>query len=160
MHAFNEGILKYCMDTFFEKVTPARKKEIDLLVDEIMCPQRSSIRPLYPRVNFTNGFTNLTLLTATERLGVCFTLMILSMMKRGQDVLEHVLQQYNKDNDIDEDMEPEMTLDLLHDEEPQQMAHCMMTKKDAMQHPMTSPHEQNPNVTVLPSLISSSFLNV
>jgi hypothetical protein len=115
MHAFNEGVLKYCMESFFLKVTPSRKKEIDHLVDEVMCPQRSSVRHLFPRVNFTNGFTNLTLLTATERVGVCFTLMILSMMKRGQAVLGHVLQDYNSDDSVD--MEPEMMLSTVEDDE-------------------------------------------
>jgi hypothetical protein len=87
MHAFLEGVLKHAMIAIFDTILPSKKILLDRLVDDVIRSQRSCIREVYPRTNFSKGFTNLTLLTANEWLGVCFTIMLLSMMDRGIEVL-------------------------------------------------------------------------
>ncbi len=84
LHAFLEGILKYSMGIIFDSSLTARMKvEVDKIVDRCFANNRNSQRKFFPRTNFRKGFTNLTLLTACEWEGVCFTVMILSMMKNA-----------------------------------------------------------------------------
>jgi hypothetical protein len=87
MHAFNEGVLKYCMQNLFSKFVPTRKARIDDLVDSVVKNQRSSVRSQFPRTDFSKGFSNLTLLTATEWVGVCFTMLIIVMLERGKEIV-------------------------------------------------------------------------
>ncbi len=91
MHAFNEGILKYCMKNIFEKIPPSRKARLDDVVDNVFRKQRSSLRRVFPRTNFVKGFSNLTLITASEWVGVCFTTFILTMLEQGQAILLPIL---------------------------------------------------------------------
>jgi len=56
-------------------------------VDDIVVPVRSSLRKDYPRCSFTCGITNLTLLTADERSGVAFVLVLVAISKPGSDML-------------------------------------------------------------------------
>ena len=48
---------------------------------------RSSLRNDYPRDRITCGITNLTLLTADERYGVAFVLILVALSKPGSDML-------------------------------------------------------------------------
>jgi hypothetical protein len=48
---------------------------------------RSSERNAYPRVSFTRGYTQLTMLSADERVGQLFVLALLLQTKPGRDVL-------------------------------------------------------------------------
>jgi hypothetical protein len=99
MHAFLEGVLKYCMMVAFASLTVAKRAELDRIVHNVFCCQKNSVRSQFPRADFTHGITNLTLLTATEWGGVCFTLMLLTMMKSGQEVLSSAFG-YGEDEDL------------------------------------------------------------
>jgi hypothetical protein len=94
MHAFNEGVLKYCMKEIFERIPPSKKARLDDVVDKVFRNQRSSLRNVFPRTNFVKGFSNLTLITASEWVGVCFTTFILSMLEQGQNILLPILNGY------------------------------------------------------------------
>jgi len=100
MHAFLEGVLRHAMRAIFAALKPSKKADLDALVDEVVRHQRSSSRTLFPRTNFKKGFSNLSLLTASEWLGVCFTLLLTTMMDRGRVILASACQN-NMDDDED-----------------------------------------------------------
>ena len=108
MHAFNEGVLKYCMEAIFDLIPPKMKANLDNIVDVVFCRQRSSVRHLFPQTNFVKGFTNLTLITATERIGVCFTVFILSMLEQGKQIFLKLLNGHGN-NEIDLNIDSEIS---------------------------------------------------
>ena len=69
-----------------------------------------SILGEFPRINFTRGFTCLTLLTASEKVGVLFAAYILLHTERGQAIMEKVLSRqqekyvrlYNQDIQVED----------------------------------------------------------
>jgi hypothetical protein len=99
MHAFNEGLLKYCMKVIFDRIPPSKKAKLDDLVDKVFAKQCSSVKDLLPRTNFVNGFTNLTLITASEWIGVCFTTFVVSMLEQGQQILLPLLTSIGEEYD-------------------------------------------------------------
>ena len=102
MHAFLEGVLKYCMMVVFSKLTVKNKATMDQIVDTVFRGQKNSVRKSYPRADFSHGITNLTLLTATEWGGVCFTLLLLTMVKSGEEVLGTAFYLDDADNNNDQ----------------------------------------------------------
>ena len=93
MHFGEGGYFKYINETFLDPLHPTEAKEIDYMVETILGRSvlRSSILGEYPRINFTRGFTRLTLLTASEKVGVLFAVYILLHTERGQEIMEKVL---------------------------------------------------------------------
>ena len=88
MHAFLEGILKYSTRLFINGFNTSLKAEIDLLVDEIFTDVRSSESKNMPRVNFTKGMTNLTMITADEEVGMALTLLIIGQTQKGKIIFD------------------------------------------------------------------------
>ena len=66
MHAIEEGILKYVCQILMALCTDTTKAELDEVVDLLLAQIKSTQRKFFPRANFTKGFSNLTLLSATE----------------------------------------------------------------------------------------------
>jgi len=87
MHAFLHGVLMYVIEVIMFPLNPTEKFHLDAIVDDIVVPVRSSLRKDYPRCSFTRGITNLTLLTADERSGVAFVLVLVAISKPGSDML-------------------------------------------------------------------------
>ena len=83
MHVFLHGVLDYVIKTYVDYMTPTEKHVLDKFVDQILVPQRQGIRKDFPRVNFTNGVSNLTQITAEEWAGVAFTLLTFLMTQTG-----------------------------------------------------------------------------
>jgi len=69
-------------------LNPSEKFALDVIVDAIIVPVRSSLKKDYPRCSFVRGITNLTLLTADERAGVAFVLALVAASKPGSDLLD------------------------------------------------------------------------
>ena len=90
MHAFLHGVLDYAIEVYLGWYTPKEKSIVDRLVDRIFVTQRQSTRKTFPRVDFTNGITNLTQITAEEWLGVAFTMLISLMTTSGAKVHDHM----------------------------------------------------------------------
>jgi hypothetical protein len=58
-----------------------------------------------PRVNFSKGMTNLTMITADEEVGIALTILILAQSKKGQDIFNNRivnLIDQNEKSDVDE----------------------------------------------------------
>jgi hypothetical protein len=54
---------------------------------------KQTCRKFYPATNFSNGITNLTKISAAERLGLVFLFVILYQYDEGCRILETTLQQ-------------------------------------------------------------------
>lgn len=87
MHAFLHGVLMYVLEVIMSPLNPSEKFKLDVIVDKIIVPVRSTYKAQFPRCSFTRGITNLTLLTADERAGVAFVLALVAASKPGSDLL-------------------------------------------------------------------------
>jgi hypothetical protein len=97
MHAFLEGVLKYCIKVFIDPMPPIQKTKIDMLVDEIFGKHRSSEKRNMLRTNFTKGMTNLTMVTADEQAGIALTILIIAQMDKGVDVFDNRFDNVSND---------------------------------------------------------------
>jgi hypothetical protein len=88
MHAFLEGVLKYCTRIFIKGFSTASQAEIDQCVDVLFGTFRSSEVPNMLRTNFTKGMTNLTMITADEEIGMALTLLIVAQTNIGQEIFD------------------------------------------------------------------------
>ncbi|CAJ1929991.1 unnamed protein product [Cylindrotheca closterium] len=91
MHTIEEGLIPMILEVFFGLMSPAALKEIDDYVESLFGPGRNQTREKenYPRVTFRHGYTKLTNLSSSERLGQLFLLSIILQSKKGQDLLLH-----------------------------------------------------------------------
>ena len=89
MHAFLLGVVRYVCQIYAKSLTPTQKARLDDLVERVFASIRSGERKFFPRMNFTKGFTNMTLLTAHEWAGVVLVLLVAAMTLEGQDILRH-----------------------------------------------------------------------
>jgi len=87
MHAFLHGVLMYVLEVIMSPLNPSEKFKLDVIVDKIIVPVRSTYKAQFPRCSFTRGITNLALLTADERTGVAFVLALVAASKPGSDLL-------------------------------------------------------------------------
>src|SRR5687768_14622940 len=89
MHAFEEGIIPYILHILFDPMPMSMQSDIDLYMEFILSKSNlhSSEREYFPRVNFTRGFTRLTLLTAAEKVGALMALVIFLKIERGKSIL-------------------------------------------------------------------------
>jgi hypothetical protein len=91
MHAMEEGIFVWVTSNLIGVLSNKHKERLDGLVDLMFCQfgnNRSGKRPNYPRVNFTRGFSKLTLLTCDERVGILFVVALLLNTRRGREILQ------------------------------------------------------------------------
>jgi len=90
MHAFQHGVLHYVIEVLISPLNPSEKVQLDELVDSLIVPLKSSSRSSYPKCSFMNGITNLSLITADERVGVAFVLLLVASSKPGAELLKKV----------------------------------------------------------------------
>jgi hypothetical protein len=86
MQLLEEGILKCLEFTLLAPLSDTVLSETDLLVTELfgLEANRCSGSRLFPRLNFTQGFTRLTLPSSTERAGVLIVIVLLLRTERGR----------------------------------------------------------------------------
>ena len=89
LHTIQEGLVPKLLKVFYGLMGDKQRAEIDELVHYLFCEghNRSGERHLYPRVSFTRGYTQLTMLSADERVGQLFVLSLLLQIKAGREVL-------------------------------------------------------------------------
>jgi hypothetical protein len=90
MHLLEEGIFKYLEFTLLAPLSETVLAEIDKLVAELfgMEANRCHGSNSFPRVNFTRGFTRLTLLSSSERVGVLIAIVLLLRTEHGRNIFE------------------------------------------------------------------------
>jgi hypothetical protein len=91
---FLRGYFKYIIDTIYHPMMDLEHYATDLLAEEwwSRSAKHSSLRDEFPHINnFTRGFTCLTLLTSSEKVGVIFAMIVLVHAKQLRNIVEMVL---------------------------------------------------------------------
>src|SRR5687768_9359198 len=96
MHGFEEGIIPYILHILFDPMPVSMQSDIDLYMEFILSKSnlRSSERDFFPKENFTWGFTRLTLLTASEKVGALMALVLFLKIDQGKSILAPRFQKY------------------------------------------------------------------
>ena len=89
MHVFCKGLIEYVTFFVLENVPVSRKAAIDRLAIQFHQTHRQTHRKAYPGTDFSRGITNLTKISARERLGLVFLFEILAQFDEGWEIFEH-----------------------------------------------------------------------
>ena len=92
MHAFRKGMIEKVTLLVFEKLTAGQKAKLDGLAVDFHKKHPQTYRSTYPATDFSNGITNLTKITANERLGLVFLFVILSHYDEGKHIIASALE--------------------------------------------------------------------
>ena len=87
MHALLLGKLKYVMTGFCgdaSPLCPGDQGRLDIIIKDFLRLLRCTTRAFFPRCDFTNGLTKLTLTTANENSGAIFMLSLLWSTETGR----------------------------------------------------------------------------
>jgi hypothetical protein len=89
MHCLEEGIIKYLLGVFLDPLSISIKESLDDLVTLLLSAKANRCfgRRLFPRLNFTRGYSRLTLLSSEERTGAFLALILVLVTDRGQAIL-------------------------------------------------------------------------
>ena len=106
LHALENGLILDCVQILFSKeMTPRQKRDLDDLVRRLTVLPRqryasSGAEPLMPRLLWKDGVTSLTELSAKYKIGIMFTIVIVSLQDAGKVLLEEVLGSNKRLNDM------------------------------------------------------------
>lgn len=96
MHYHSSGLCSYILEIAFKGLLPKEAKKIETYLREDF-KTRSSIRYNFPRGKFNKGFTNCTLLTASEKVGLVYSLYLSLDTNRVKRIYERsILRQQTK----------------------------------------------------------------
>jgi hypothetical protein len=92
LHFSEAGYFQYLNQTIYDPLQPKECQRVDFLVESHLGKQtlRSSCRHQYPWINFTRGFSQLTLLTHSEKIGVTLATLVLLHTTAGRSLLDRV----------------------------------------------------------------------
>ncbi len=79
-----------------DNVPASRKAALDTLAVQFHQRHRQTYRTRYPAKDFSRGVTNLTKVSARERLGLVFLFVILSQYDEGWDILDHTFERKSR----------------------------------------------------------------
>ena len=88
MHAFLHGVVPYLVKIVMGSLTDDEKTQLDNLVQRIMQRIRSSERMNFPRAFYSDGISNLTLVTSDEWAGIVFCLSLVISTREGHKLFE------------------------------------------------------------------------
>ena len=92
MHAFRKGMIEVVTFLVLENVPPSKLAALDALAIRFHKTHRQTIRNTYPATDFSQGITNLTKISAAERLGLVFLFVILAQYNEGWQILESTFE--------------------------------------------------------------------
>jgi hypothetical protein len=92
MHCFRKGMIEQVTFLVLQNVPATKKAALDQLAIQFHKRHRQTYRKQYPSTDFSNGITNLTRISATERFGLVFLFVILFQYEEGWDILDSALQ--------------------------------------------------------------------
>ena len=98
MHAFRKGIIEMVTFLVLDNVPPSKKASLDRLAIKFHHSHRQTHRKMYPSTDFSNGITNLTKISAAERLGLVFLFIILAQYDEGWEILNETLVEHTETN--------------------------------------------------------------
>ena len=89
MHVLEEGVFKYLLSVFLNPLSATVSGDLDDLVTKLLGSKANRCHGmrLFWRVDFTCGFTRLTLLSSEQRVGELLALVILLQTNEGQAIL-------------------------------------------------------------------------
>ena len=96
MHAFRKGLIEVVTFLVLDNITATDLADLDTLAIDFHKSHRQTIRRSYPVTDFSNGITNLTKISAAERLGLVFLFVILAQYDQGWNILCTALSKKNK----------------------------------------------------------------
>ena len=88
MHAFRKGMIEVVTFSVLNHVPRSKLAALDALAIRFHKSHRQTIRKTYPSTDFTQGITNLTKISAAERLGLVFLFVVLSQYDEGWEILD------------------------------------------------------------------------
>jgi len=88
MHAFRKGIIESTTNFIIENLKDGQKAALDHMAIEFYKCHSQTCRKDYPMVNLSSGITGLTKISASERVGMLFVLVILANLDRGSAIFE------------------------------------------------------------------------
>jgi hypothetical protein len=92
MHAFRKGVIEKVTKLVLESLPASKKAAFDDLAIAFHKSHRQTHRKNYPSTDFSNGVTNLTKITANERLGLVFLFVILFQYNEGWQMIQSCLE--------------------------------------------------------------------
>jgi hypothetical protein len=87
MHIMS-GIIQKLLKLVYSPLSIGEKARLDDLVVEIFAKPKSSERRNFPRTDFSQGMTNLTMLTGDEWMGTLLTTLLLSLTMKSDAIHE------------------------------------------------------------------------
>ena len=97
MHYNSSGLFSYLTEIAFGGLRPTDAEELEGYMREDFANARSSVRYDLPRGKFTAGFSNCTLLTASEKVGLIFALYLSLGTPRVIEIFQrNILRQQSK----------------------------------------------------------------
>lgn len=91
LHAFRKGMIEMVTLLVIDNVPVSKRAALDSLAIRFHRTHRQTYRKAYPATDFSNGITNLTRISASERLGLVFLLVILAQYDEGWALLDNAL---------------------------------------------------------------------
>jgi hypothetical protein len=85
MHAFEEGIVLYILAAVINPMTNGMKSRLDELALALI--KSNKWNSDYPRMNFSGGFSSLTLLTADEKVRKLMLVWLILQTNQGKALL-------------------------------------------------------------------------
>jgi hypothetical protein len=91
MHYFESGVGMYVGKVAFLGMTKSERKKIEVLTSKLFQDLRSGVLINYPCGRFHSGFSNMTLLTASEKIGILFSLHLVLRTEEGKEIFEKAM---------------------------------------------------------------------
>ena len=90
-HALQKGIIEMVTFSVLDNAPASQKAKLDTLAVRFHTTHCQTFRKRFPATDFSNGITNLTKITAGERLGLVFLFVILAQYDEGCEILSDTL---------------------------------------------------------------------
>jgi hypothetical protein len=92
MHCFRKGMIEVATFLVLKNIPASQQAALDRLAIHFHKTHRQTHRKMFPTTDFSRGITNLTKITATERLGLVFLFVILFQYPEGWTILDTALK--------------------------------------------------------------------
>jgi hypothetical protein len=104
MHAFRKGVIEKVTKLVLDSLPASKKAAFDDLAIAFHKSHRQTHRKDYPSTDFSNGVTNSTKITASERVGIVFLSVILFQYNKGWQMIQSCLEK-KSNNQVPEVLE-------------------------------------------------------
>jgi hypothetical protein len=90
MHLLEAGIIKYLVSVFLALLSATVLADLDIYASKLLGGKTNRCfgSRSFPRVNFTRGFSRLTLLSSEENVGELLALVIILQTEEGKEILK------------------------------------------------------------------------